>query len=392
MRRVLRGLALVLALGCAAVASPALSAPAIAAPAVPAKAQPAPPEPAVLGVGQYPRLARLDTGAIVASLTTRDAQGDFTQIMESTDEGASFHPIGAVRDPEAVQGQCCSTLFEMPQQVGTLPAGTLLWAGTVGYLPGPAAKVGIKVWSSGDGGRTWAPLGVAARSAGGGGVWEPEFTVDAGLLWLYYADETEAAHSQVISRVATIDGVNWWGRHVVQANGEHSLRPGMATIARLPDGRLASTHEMCEVGRDRCTPYLRFSDTGLWWGNGVLDQGIQVMAGDGSKLKHSPYLTALAGGALGTRLVLGGQALVDRDGKRDPRSGKVLFVNDTLGSGPWFEIAAPVPVTDPQSNTCANYSSPLLPVDGGANILQIAVTLKDGVCTARFAKGSAGPR
>ncbi|MGW0041729.1 sialidase family protein [Rhodococcus sp. NPDC003348] len=360
--------------------------------AVAAPPGPAEPEPAVLGVGQYPRLVRLDSGAIVASLTTRDAQGDFTQIMESTDEGVSFHPIGAVRDPEAIGGQCCATIFEMPQQVGFLPAGTLLWAGTVGYLAGTDRKVGIKVWSSADGGRNWSPLGVAARSSGDGGVWEPEFTVDAGLLWLYYADETERPrHSQVLSRVATLDGVNWWGRHVVQANDEQSLRPGMATIARLPDGRLASTHEMCEQGGDRCTPYLKFSDTGIWWGNGTFDPGVQVVADDGSMLKHSPFLTALAGGPNGTRLVLGGQALIDRDGKRDGRSGRVLLVNDNFGIGPWFEIAAPVPVQDPKADTCANYSSPLLPVDGGANLLQIAVTLKDGVCTARFGKGPAGP-
>lgn len=384
MRDLPRAVALAFLLALAAAFSPGPAGIATAAPA---------PEPTVLGDGQYPRLERLDSGAIVASLTTRDERGDVTRILESTDEGATFHPIGEVRDPEAVAGQCCAALYKLPQQVGLLPAGTLLWAGTVGYLAGPDAKVGIKVWSSADGGRTWTPLGVAARSAGGGGVWEPEFSVDAGLLWLYYADETEnPRHSQVISRVATLDGVNWWGRHVVQANDQQTLRPGMATITRLPDGRLASTHEMCDRVGDLCTPYLRFSDTGLWWGNGVNDPGIQVVAYDGSKLKHSPYLTALAGGPLGTRLVLGGQALIDRNGKRDPRSGTVLLVNDALGAGPWSEIAAPVPVPNPRPDTCENYSSPLLPVDGGANLLQIAVTLKDGVCTARYAKGPATPR
>lgn len=384
MRRTVRALALASLLLLGAGIAPAAAGPAPTPPPAPAAG--------VLGDGQYPRLVRLDSGAIVASLTTHDDRGDVTRIMESTDEGVSFHPIGEVRDPEAVSGQCCATIFEMPQQVGTLRAGTLLWAGTVGYLAGPDSKVAIKVWSSSDGGRTWTPLGVAARSPGNGGVWEPEFTVDAGLLWLYYADETESPrHSQVLSRVATLDGMNWWGRHIVQANDQQSLRPGMATIARLPDGRLASTHEMCETGRDRCTPYLKFSDTGLWWGNGTTDPGIQVVADDGSRLKHSPFLTALAGGPHGTRLVLGGQALIDRDGKRDGRSGRVLLVNDNFGLGPWFEIAAPVPVPDPKADTCANYSSPLLPVDGGANLLQIAVTLKDGVCTARFAKGPVGP-
>lgn len=386
MRRTVRTVAFALLLLLAGAGVPALAEPALAAP-------PSTPAPAELGVGEYPRLARLQNGTIVASLTAHDGGGNVTRILESTDEGVSFRPIGEVRDPEAAAGQCCATLFEMPQQVGSLPAGTLLWAGSVGYLAGPDSKVGIKVWSSPDGGRTWAPLGVAARSAGNGGVWEPEFAVDAGLLWLYYADETERPrHSQVLSRVATLDGVNWWGRNIVQANDQQSLRPGMATITRLPDGRLASTHEMCEQGGDRCTPFLKFSDSVLWWGSGATDPGIQVVADDGSRLKHSPFLTAVAGGPNGTRLVLGGQALIDHAGNRDSRSGKVLLVNDNFGLGPWFEIAAPVPVADPRSDTCANYSSPLLPVDGGVNVLQIAVTLKDGVCTARFGKGPVGPR
>lgn len=386
MRRTIRAVALAVLLLVAAGGAPALADPGPVPP-------PSEPVPTELGVGQYPRLARLQSGAIVASLTTHDGRGDVTRIMESTDEGVSFHPIGEVRDPEAAAGQCCATLFEVPHQVGSLRAGTLLWAGSVGYLAGPESKVGIKVWASLDGGRSWSPLGVAARSAGNGGVWEPEFAVDAGLLWLYYADETERPrHSQVLSRVATLDGVNWWGRNIVQANDQQSLRPGMATITRMPDGRLASTHEMCEQGGDRCTPFLKFSDSVLWWGNGTTDPGIQVVAGDGSRLKHSPFLTAIAGGPTGTRLVLGGQALIDRFGKRDARSGKVLLVNDRFGLGPWFEIAAPVPVADPKADTCANYSSPLLPVDGGANVLQIAVALKDGVCTARFGKGPVGPR
>src|SRR5690349_896415 len=110
------------------------------------------PQPARLvdGLGIYPRLIRLEhsgpaNGRILASVTSSDASGKFSPILESTDEGATFHRLGIVRDAEGWKGQCCATLFELPRRVGVLPAGTLLWAASMGQDGGPNRRVAIRV-------------------------------------------------------------------------------------------------------------------------------------------------------------------------------------------------------------------------------------------------------
>src|ERR1044072_7353757 len=98
------------------------------------------------GLGIYPRLIRLEhsgaaNGRILASVTSSDASGKLSPIMESTDEGATFHKIGFVRDSEGWKGQCCATLFELPSQVGAMPAGTLLWAASMGQDGGANRRI-----------------------------------------------------------------------------------------------------------------------------------------------------------------------------------------------------------------------------------------------------------
>src|SRR5215217_6424242 len=117
----------------------------------------------VPGYGSYARLIRLEQtpgyeGRIIAALTSQDGSGKFTPVMESTDEGASFQKIGEVRDPDGRLGECCGTLFELPQRVGRMRAGTLLWAASYRQDAGAQRRVGIKVWASKDGGRSWSFL------------------------------------------------------------------------------------------------------------------------------------------------------------------------------------------------------------------------------------------
>src|SRR5881227_4037582 len=109
-----------------------LSVSVVAALLTPASAQAALRKQLVPGFGAYARLLRLEysafgRGNIIASLTSQDGGGKFTPIMESTDEGVSFHKIGEIHDPEGRWGMCCGTLYELPQRVGRMRAGTLLW-------------------------------------------------------------------------------------------------------------------------------------------------------------------------------------------------------------------------------------------------------------------------
>jgi hypothetical protein len=347
----------------------------------------------VAGFGAYPRLVRLEhsgsaRGAVIAALTSEDSTGKFTPVLESTDEGASFHQIAEIRDPDGRYGMCCGTLYELPRRVGLLRAGTLLWAATYRQDAGPQRRLGIRVWAGRDGGRTWSFLAEAARSHNTDGVWEPEFTVDAGgTLWLHYADETQAPqYAQVLNRVASTDGVHWGTKQLTLAIPPDRVRPGMPVIRRLPDGRYYFAYEICNFGDRYCDPYFRISPDGANWGDPA-DPGTRVETATGSYFQHAQTITLFPGGPHGVRIVMVGQIYTDATGRPQPNNGQVLLVNDDFGSGDWYERPAPVAVAGVRNDFCPNYSSTLLPVDDGENVLEIATEYDQGRCQAYFGKG-----
>ncbi|GAA4539994.1 sialidase family protein [Amycolatopsis samaneae] len=348
------------------------------------------------GFGNYARLIRLDhspvgRGHILASLSSEDANGKFTPIMESTDEGTTFHKLSEIRDPDGRSGMCCGTLYELPQRVGHLRAGTVLWAASYRHDAGPQRRIGIKIWASRDGGRSWNFLSEAARSHNHDGIWEPEFTIDAGgTLWMHYADETQAPqYAQVLNRVASTDGVNWGTKQLTMAIPPHRVRPGMPIIRRLPDGRYYFAYEICNYGDRYCDPYYKISADGANWGDPA-DPGTRVVTANGNYFQHAQTITLFPGGPRGVRIVMVGQIYTNAQGAPQSGNGQVLLANDNLGAGTWYELPAPVHITGIHNNFCPNYSSTLLPVDNGKNVLEIATENNDG-CKAYFGKGPAFP-
>lgn len=349
----------------------------------------------VPGYGSYARLIRLQyspfgRGHILAALTSEDARGKFTPVMESTDEGASFHKIGEIRDPDGKLGECCGTLYELPQRVGRLRAGTVLWAASYRQDAGAQRRIGIKVWASIDGGKHWSFLSEAARSHNHDGIWEPEFTVDAGgTLWLHYADETQAPkYAQVLNRVATTDGVHWGTKQLTMAIPPDRVRPGMPIIRRLPDGRYWFSYEICNYGDRYCDPYFKISDDGANWGDPA-DPGTRVMTANGDYFQHAQTVTLFPGGPHGVRIVMVGQIYTNAKGVPQSGNGQVLLANDNLGQGNWYPLPAPIAISGIYNNFCPNYSSTLLPVDGGKNVLEIATEYNLG-CKAYFGKAPLG--
>lgn len=345
------------------------------------------------GFGAYPRLIRMEysptgKGRILAVVAAEDNAGKFTPVLESTDEGTSFHKIGEIRDRDGAVGMCCGTLYELPQRVGMLRPGTLLWAASYRQDGGASRRVGIKVWASKDAGHTWGFLAEPARSHNHDGVWEPEFTVDAGgTLWLHYADESQAPkYGQVINSVASADGITWGTKQLVLAIPPDRVRPGMPIIRRLPDGRYYYAYEICNY-RDRfCDPYYKISADGANWGD-PHDPGNRVNTANGNYFQHAQTITLFPGGPNGTRIVMVGQIYTTSDGAPLPTNGRTLLANDDFGAGNWYELPAPVQVNGIFDNYCPNYSSTLLPVDNGTNVLEIASEYTNGVCSAYFGKG-----
>ncbi|MGC9405221.1 sialidase family protein [Streptomyces sp. DZ1-3] len=349
------------------------------------------------GTGLYPRAVRLEhngaaDGRVLASVVTFDRDNGVGAIHESTDQGASFREVGRVVDPDsgAGQGLCCTTLFELPRQVGGLRAGTLLWASSAGQDE-QNRRMALRIWRSDDVGRTWSYLSSCAVAGGTGGLWEPEFSVAAdGALVCHWSDETDPGHSQKLVAARSYDGVHWQDRHDTVASTLSTDRPGMPVVRRLPGGTYFMTFEICTPGGQyQCVVHFRTSADGWDWGDPAF-LGYRPETADGKYFRAAPTVAWAPSpdGAPNGRLLLIGQRLLNRDGTPAAGSGRTILANTENGSGPWYEIQAPVSVPAPEVNYCQNYSSPLLPSADGRRVLEIATDWDGSVCRPYFATGA----
>lgn len=346
-------------------------------------------------VGLYPRLIRLahtgaDNGTILASVVTFDGNNGLGAIYESRDEGETFTRVGTVADPESAGGKglCCASLYELPRQVGDMPAGTLLWASDAGQDSGAERRMTIRIWRSADRGRTWSLLATPAVAANDKGMWEPEIQLSGDRLVVVWADETDQpAHSQMLVQSTSTDGVNWTPRTRVVASTDPALRPGMPVIRQLPDGTYLMTYEICGPGQG-CSVHYRTSADGVGWGDPAA-LGPQIKAEDGRYFTHTPNTALTSGTTPGGRLYLTGQLLMKPDGTIDEAgNGRTVMVSDDGPGGPWRIIPAPVSVPNAYDNYCPNYSSALLTTHDDSRLLGIATDDDtDDVCKAYYATG-----
>ncbi|MEU6130753.1 sialidase family protein [Saccharopolyspora sp. NPDC047091] len=352
-------------------------------------------EPAATGtplsadVAYYPTTVRLahageENGAVLTATVSFGSGGGSVPIYESTDDGATFDEVGRITDDGFGEGLCCGSLLELPGAVGDLPEGTLLWTGSAGADQETDRRMRLPVFESRDRGRSWTQLSTCATGTGTGGMWEPELAVDsAGTLGCYYADENQPGHSQVLHRTTSTDGVNWSAPEPVVQVPEGDLRPGMAVVRPLPDGRYYLSYEICGGGDPyHCAAYFRLSDDGSDWGDPAA-HGTLLATEDGRFFAHAPKITVTPDG----KVVTVGQELKHADGTVAEGNGATLFVTDRPGSSTPTAIPAPVEVPAARDDPCPNYSSSLLPV-GEDRILEIATDYDDGgACKAYFATG-----
>jgi len=355
----------------------------------------------------YPRVVRLQhnavasvNGTLVASFTTFPAGGGSgQQDIYSSPDGNRFVRLSSITDPLFSRGLCCGTLYELPVTIGSMPAGTLLWAGSVGGDT-PSQPMQLRIYRSADAGVSWTYLSNCATGSvprSGGGLWEPEFTIAGdGSLVCYYSDETKPPNSQLIAQVHSTDGINWSAPvNVVQTNPQCCAadRPGMPGIVRLPSGTYFLSHELC--GPAGCTVFFKTSPDGLDWGDPG-NVGQRVETANNQWFQHTPTVAWVPSGAQNGTLLVTGQIFVN-NGQADARNGRVILANSSAdGSGAWTPIDAPVAIVNPPQslagNFCQNYSSPLLPSADGRTLLQFATDFTTVAgsqrCLAYFANGA----
>ena len=343
--------------------------------------------------GSYPRVLRAQSGDVVVSLVEQLGGGNKeASILRSSDDGATFSVVGHIDDPSFADGLCCATLYELPSAVGEYPAGTLLWAGSLGENL-DAAPMSIAVWASTNEGTSWSKLPSAfvasvPRYSGSvsTGVWEPEFSLlDDGTLICHFSDETASGHSQRLAAVSSSDLSAWSSAVATVALSDPNARPGMANVRRGPAGRYFMSYELC--GTDACTVHMRTSTDGSDWGDPA-DAGFVPQTVDGKTLRHTPTLAWSPNPGENGRFYLLGQDVYDSAGQLAPENGSAVFVNTEGAEANWYEIAAPVPVPSANNQAfCVNYSSSLLPLDESIG-LEVAAYFDGATCYSYFARGA----
>ena len=166
-------------------------------------------------------------------------------VIESTDGGKTWKQIARPAetiDP-SIRGISMAHLYELPAQVGDMPAGTLLYSGnSVNYN----RKSHIAAWRSFDHGYTWEEYVIIARAGGTReGVWEPFMWYEPsdGYLYCFYSDDSTHDHDQTLVYKRSADGISWSKETDVCAFEPFKCRPGMFVMTKMGNGQYFTVYE-----------------------------------------------------------------------------------------------------------------------------------------------------
>ena len=333
-----------------------------------------------------------NNGTLIASFAIFDSglrEGKSTsfRIMESTDGGENWEQISEVYETidKGIEASWNPHLFELPEQVGNMPKGTLLLAG--GSIdPGQKMKSHITIWRSYDCGLTWNQFTVVAEGGGlyavdsstrvDAGVWEPYLFYENGYLYCVYSDDTGDkinTPDQKIVYKRSNDGITWEdSTDIVVADQKH-YRPGMGIIAKMGDGNFFIVYEIFGDWI-ACPLYYKITDNIADWNPSNI--GEEIKAIDGYTMGGAPWCAwTPAGGKCGTLIVTG------KYGKSQPNK---LFVS--FDCGKTFEVIDnPIPYSD--SCIMGGYSSSLFfSKDGSTLFYSTAVENSGGKAKIVFKK------
>ena len=234
-------------------------------------------------------------------------------------------------------------LYELPAQVGEMPAGTLLYSYNAVNYDNPNGLNGksiLAVWRSFDCGVNWEEYVVIDEAKGiKEGIWEPFmiYGEEDGYLYCFYSDDSDPDHDQKIVYKRSKDGVNWEGKggkigtgtgkdvepvDVVAVNTV-AFRPGMPVIAKLGNGEYFMTYEQFGDGKKDwdgdCRIFYKTSKSLSDWGD-PSDKGTMIPDVGNKKTASSPSCAWLdVGGECGILLVTS---------KRSTNTGVIFVIFD----------------------------------------------------------------
>ena len=157
---------------------------------------------------------------------------------------------------------------------------------------------------------------------------------------LYYSDQRDPKYGQKMTHQTTKDLLTWADQvDDVRDDGNYEQRPGMPTLAHLPDGNYILTYETC--GPDSCRVSYKLAKDPL----ALLDAPVSPLTSTaGTRAVGSPYVVWTSfGGPDGTIVASCG-------------TNSKIFVNQKLGAADaWVEHDVPQPTA---------YTRALLPLQG----------------------------
>ena len=185
-----------------------------------------------------------DNGKMLATFEKYTVAPFTFPVFESTDNGASWSRLPDVTDQVNGWGLKQEPhLFELPQAVGTMPAGTILMIGN--SEPADDSHTKLDIYKTNDLGQTWTF--VSSVASGGKAVmgtataiWEPYLLFANNKLICFYSDERGmASGGQKIVAQTSTDGVNWGAAFdVVNFSATHAnYRPGMPVVSKMANGQ-----------------------------------------------------------------------------------------------------------------------------------------------------------
>lgn len=305
-------------------------------------------------------------------------------IYRSKDNGANWTHITDVHDTVfGTNRKAQPMLYELPEAVGSLRAGTLILAGNL--VPNDESSSRIVLYKSIDQGATWSYLSTVDQggpfeydrspSSKTSTIWEPFVYMDAQKhLVCAFSDERQKNKGalQTLSLRYSSDGIHWGEEKNIVAINNKNDRPGMVTVSQLPNGRYIASYEVVNrpsYQQNSSVVYYKFSDDGIHWDE--TDLGILAKTADGQSLGSSPYIKWVNAGGPNGMVVIGAKWVVNANGDIQ-EGGQNLFVNYNLGEGNWERMPQPLTWNGEDITYLDAFSQCLETTEDDSNLLQIA--------------------
>ncbi|EIN08269.1 BNR/Asp-box repeat protein [Punctularia strigosozonata HHB-11173 SS5] len=243
------------------------------------------------------------SNVILATWENYSPEPPYFPIFRSTDLGRTWTHISNATDQVNGWGlRYQPFLYELPQNIGSFKAGTILLAGN--SIPEDLSLTKIDLYASTDKGLTWkfvssiASGGRAIPNNGETPVWEPFLLVWNNKLVVYYSDQRDPAHGQKLVHQVSRDLIHWEDPVDDVAYDTFDFRPGMTTIAKLPNKQFILTYEFFGAPEASFAVYYRLSADPFAFNSAP---GQVVRATDGTVPTSSPYVVwSPVGGPNGT--------------------------------------------------------------------------------------------